>query len=70
MVARAAKDLFSQIAANLLSELGDKQQKALRETLASVHSRSCSPNTPRSCDHELDLLEQNTENSAYMLAIT
>jgi DNA-binding MarR family transcriptional regulator len=69
-VIAAAKDLFAQIATSLLSDMSERQQKAFRESLGTVHSKSCLPETPRSCDHELDLLNEPTKNSAYMLAIT
>lgn len=66
----AAKDLFSQVSASLLGGLSDRQQKVFRESLAILHDRSCSPDTPRSCDHELDLLSQHTDNTSYVLAIS
>jgi DNA-binding MarR family transcriptional regulator len=66
----AAKDLFAQIATNLLGSLSDRQQKSLRVGLSVVHSKTCLPEMPRSCDHELDLLEQQSKNSSYLLAIS
>jgi DNA-binding MarR family transcriptional regulator len=70
IVITAAKDVYTQIAADLLGGLSDRQQKAFREALSTVHTKSCAPETPRSCDHELDLLDQQTKNTAYVLAIT
>lgn len=69
-VITAAKELYAQIAGNLLNSLSDRQQKTFREILGTVHSKSCSPDVPRSCDHELDLLGQRTKNAAYVLAIS
>jgi DNA-binding MarR family transcriptional regulator len=69
-VIAVAKDLYAQIATSLLDKLSDKQQKAFREILGVVHAKSCSPEVPRSCDHELDLLGQQTNNTSYMLAIS
>jgi DNA-binding MarR family transcriptional regulator len=66
----AAKELYTQIAANLLGSLTDKQQKVVRETLGTIHSKSCSPDVPRSCDHEFDLLGQRSGNASYLLAIS
>jgi DNA-binding MarR family transcriptional regulator len=69
-VIMVAKDLFAQIASNLLGDLSDRQQKALRDGLSTVHSKTCSPDTPRSCDHELDLLDEQSKNTSYLLAIS
>jgi DNA-binding MarR family transcriptional regulator len=69
-VITVAKDLFTQIAANLLGTLSDRQQKSFRENLSTVHTKSCSPEMPRSCDHELDVLDQQSKNTSYVLAIS
>lgn len=69
-VIMAAKELYTQIAMSLLCNLTDKQQKAIREILSVFHSKSCSPDVPRSCDHELDLLGQQSKNAAYVSAIS
>lgn len=66
----AAKALYAQIAAALLGSLNDRQHKVLRENLSTVHAKTCSPDTPRSCDHELDLLDEQTINGSYILAIS
>ena len=66
----AAKDLYAQVASGLLGVLADKQQKAFRDILGVLHNRGCTRGVPRSCDHELDLLGQQSENSSYVLAIS
>lgn len=69
-VSTAAKELYAQTATNLLGTLNGKQQKTFREILSTVHTKSCSPDIPRSCDHELDSLEQHSKNASYVLAIS
>jgi DNA-binding MarR family transcriptional regulator len=69
-VIAVAKELYARVAASLLDTLNERQQKAFRDALSDIHNISCSPDTPRSCDHELDLLEQQTKNSTYVLAIS
>jgi DNA-binding MarR family transcriptional regulator len=69
-VLAAAEELFSQVADSLLGSLSERQQKTFRETLAAVHTKTCLPSTPRSCDHELDLLDQRSSNANYIQAIS
>jgi DNA-binding MarR family transcriptional regulator len=69
-VIAVAKELYAHVAENLLDTLSERRQKAFRNALSSLHSKSCSPDTPRSCDHELDLLDQQSKNTNYVLAIS
>jgi DNA-binding MarR family transcriptional regulator len=69
-VITAAKKLYAQTATNLLETLHDKQQKTFRELLSLIHAKSCSPDVPRSCNHELDLLGDRSKNTSYVMAIT
>jgi DNA-binding MarR family transcriptional regulator len=69
-VMEVAQNLFTQIASDLLKTLTERQQKNFREALAALHDMSCSPSTPRSCDHEMDLLDQQSTNAAYIRAIS
>lgn len=69
-VIAVAKDLYAQVASGLLGGLNERQQKAFRESLNTVHGKACLPDMPRSCDHELDLIDQQTNNTSYVLAIT